>query len=463
MNEVRENKRQLFGTDGIRGEANSFPMISEVALELGRALTYFIKKKKDKPIPKIIIGKDTRLSGYMIETALCSGIVSMGGYVYLCGPMPTPGISFLSSNMRVDAGIVISASHNPYKDNGIKIFSGDGFKLPDSEEAEIESLMWSDLLKQNYAEGVNIGKSFKIDDARGRYIVGLKNTFPKEITLDGIKIALDCANGASYKIAPSVFEELGAKVFATGVKPDGININQECGSLYPEKVRALVLESGADIGISLDGDADRVIIVDEKGNILDGDILMAICASRMIREGRLNHNTLVATIMSNIGLEKAIARMGGRLIRTNVGDRYVVEEMRRGNFNFGGEQSGHLIFLEHASTGDGIVASLQILAIMIKENKRLSELTGIMERYPQALVSVKVEKKIPFEELSNSMRLYKEIERTLGSEGRIVVRYSGTEPKVRVMIEGEDEDMVKNFAQELANTIQKEIENKIRG
>ncbi|MCK5307815.1 MAG: phosphoglucosamine mutase, partial [Zetaproteobacteria bacterium] len=341
--------KRLFGTDGVRGVANIYPMTVEVATKLGRAIAFVFKQEKRRH--RIVIGKDTRLSGYMIESAMVAGICSMGVDVMLVGPLPTPGIAFITSSMRADAGVVISASHNPYQDNGIKFFSRDGFKLPDRIEHEIEEFVLDENDEGHRPTAGEIGKAYRIDDAIGRYIVYLKNTFPDKMTLDGMKIVVDCGNGAAYKVAPEVFHELGAEIFTVGVEPDGENINEGCGALYPEKLAERVKENGADIGIALDGDGDRCIVVDEKGSIVDGDHIMAICARSMLNEGRLRENTLVATVMSNTGLEEAMKKVGGRLVRTAVGDRYVVEEMVRGGYNLGGEQSGHIIFLDHTTTG----------------------------------------------------------------------------------------------------------------
>ncbi|HFB83979.1 MAG TPA: phosphoglucosamine mutase, partial [Thermodesulfatator sp.] len=435
--------RKLFGTDGIRGLANEPPMTPETALKLGRAIAYYFKKIGGHH--RVLIGKDTRLSRYMLETALASGICSMGANVLLVGPMPTPAIAFLTSSMRADAGVVISASHNPYPDNGIKVFSGDGFKLPDETEAELERLMESPELDQERPTGDGVGKAFRIDDARGRYIVFLKQAFPKEYTLDGLRLVLDCAHGAAYRVAPAVFEELGAEVIKVGVEPDGININNRCGALYPEVVQAKVRETRADMGIALDGDADRVIVVDEHGEVVDGDHILAICARDMVREGRLRNNTVVATVMSNLGLEVCLKKMGVRLIRTKVGDRYVVEAMREGGYNLGGEQSGHLIFLDYMTTGDGTLAALMLLAVMIKEGRSLSELAQIMETYPQVLLNVRVKERRPPEEIPGLMQLKAQLEAKLTDRGRIVIRPSGTEPVYRVMVEGEDPAEIKAY------------------
>ena len=444
---------RIFGTDGVRGIANVYPMTTEMAMQLGRGAAYIFKNKNRRP--KIVIGKDTRLSGYMIENAISSGICSMGVDVLLVGPLPTPGIAFITSSMRADAGVVISASHNPFQDNGIKFFSRDGFKLPDELEEEIEELILSNGINHLRPTAEEVGKAFRIDDAVGRYVVFLKNSFPRDLTLDGIKIAVDCAHGAAYKVAPAVFEELGAEVVLTGVKPNGQNINAGCGSLYPELVAKLVVESGAHIGVAFDGDADRLICADEKGRVLDGDHLMAVCAAHMLREARLNHSTLVTTVMSNMGLEVALKSRGGRLERTAVGDRYVVERMRAGGFNLGGEQSGHVIFLDYNTTGDGVLSALRLLEVMLLEGKPLSELAAIMERYPQHLINVRVKERKPLEAIPEIARTVSLVEKKLGDHGRVLIRPSGTEPVIRVMVEGRDRDLVVEVAQETAAVIER--------
>jgi len=450
--------RKLFGTDGVRGVANTYPMTTEIAMQLGRAIAFLLKQQKtgSEHSPRIVIGKDTRLSGYMIENALASGICSMGVNVLLVGPLPTPGIAFITTGMRADAGVVISASHNPFQDNGIKIFSKDGFKLPDGEEAIIEDLIFSKKMDSLRPVAEEVGKAARIDDAKGRYIVFLKNTFPKRYTLDGIHIVLDCAHGATYGVAPHVFEELGAKVTSIGVQPDGKNINHECGALHPEVMAEMVRNEGADLGIALDGDGDRLIVSDEQGKIVDGDQIMAICAEEMIGRQKLAQNTLVATVMSNMGLEVAMERMGGKLVRTQVGDRYVVEEMLRNKYNFGGEQSGHLIFLKHNTTGDGILGALQLLVAMKKKERPLSELTQIMEPFPQVLKNVRITRKIALDQISGFSKKLITIEESLGTKGRILIRPSGTEPVIRVMIEGEDEKLIDEMACELCDFIAKQ-------
>ncbi len=450
--------RKLFGTDGVRGVANTYPMTTDIAMQIGRAIAFLVKKQKPdrEHNPRIVIGKDTRLSGYMIENALASGICSMGVNVLLVGPLPTPGIAFITTGMRADAGVVISASHNPFQDNGIKIFSKHGFKLPDEEEAIIEDLIFSKKMDSLRPVAEEVGKATRIDDARGRYIVFLKNTFPKRYTLDGIHIVLDCAHGATYGVAPHVFEELGAKVTSIGVKPDGKNINHECGALHPGVMAKVVQEEGADLGIALDGDGDRLIVADEKGTIVDGDQIMAICAAEMIERRKLAQNTLVATVMSNLGLEVAMQRMGGKLIRTQVGDRYVVEEMLRNAYNFGGEQSGHLIFLKHNTTGDGILGALQLLVTMKKKERPLSELTQIMEPFPQVLQNVRTKQKVAVDTIPGFADKITVMEKSLGTTGRILVRPSGTEPVIRVMVEGEDARLIETMACELCDFISKQ-------
>ncbi|MGD8987789.1 MAG: phosphoglucosamine mutase, partial [Syntrophobacterales bacterium] len=444
---------RIFGTDGVRGVANVYPMTTEMAMQLGRGAAYVFRNAKRRH--KIVIGKDTRLSGYMIENAIASGICSMGVDVLLVGPLPTPGIAFITSSMRADAGVVISASHNPFQDNGIKFFSQDGFKLADEIEESIEDLIFSNDIEHLRPTAEEVGKAFRVDDAVGRYVVFLKNTFSRDLTLDGIKIAVDCANGASYKVAPAVFEELGADLVLTGVEPNGYNINDDCGSLYPQVVAELVRESGANLGIAFDGDADRVICVDEKGAVVDGDQLMAIFASRMLKEKRLNHSTLVTTVMSNMGLEVTLKSLGGKLERTAVGDRYVVERMLSGGFNLGGEQSGHIIFLDHNTTGDGILSALQLIEVMLVEGKTLSELAALMDRYPQHLVNVRIKERKSLDAFPEIAHTAKKVEAKLGSRGRLLIRPSGTEPLIRVMVEGKDEKLVVELAEETAATIER--------
>lgn len=441
--------RELFGTDGIRGVANEAPMTPELALRLGRAITYVAGKGKPRR-PRVVIGKDTRLSGYMLETALASGICAMGGKVMLSGPIPTPAVAHLTVSMRADAGVVISASHNPYRDNGIKIFGRDGFKLPDEQEAEVERLMRSDDLDCNAPTGEGIGSALRVEDAKGRYVVYAKQTIPREFTLDGLRVVVDAANGAAYAVAPLVFAELGAEVISLGCDPNGKNINEQCGALHPANVQQEVINRRANIGIALDGDADRVIIVDDAGQIVDGDAIMALYGTEQLRAGTLPNSTVVATVMSNLGLERALESAGGKLVRTAVGDRYVVEEMRRTGCTFGGEQSGHLIFLDHASTGDGIVAALQVLLIMIKTGRPLSELVpSRIQRVPQLLKNVSLSVRKPIDQMPKLQRAIQQVESELGRDGRVLVRWSGTEPKLRVMVEGPDESRIAAYVNQM--------------
>src|SRR5690554_5341198 len=449
------NQRKHFGTDGVRGRANVAPMTPELALRLGRAITHAARKRARKN-PRVVIGKDTRLSGYMIETALCAGICAMGGWVMVSGPIPTPAVANLTHSMRADAGVVISASHNPFGDNGIKIFGPDGFKLPDEEELEIERLLDDPVLDRG-PTGEGIGKAVRLDDARGRYIVYAKSTFPNDLTLNGLRVVVDAAHGAAYRVAPEVFSELGADVIPLGVRPNGRNINRQCGALHPEHVQHEVLKRQAHLGIALDGDADRLIIVDERGQIVDGDAVMALCATRLLQQGRLAKNTLVATVMSNMGLERALDAAGGRVLRTAVGDRYVVEEMRRSGFTFGGEQSGHLIFLDHATTGDGIVAALQVLAIMVREERPIGELAQVMQRVPQLLESVVLPTRRPLSDMAMLTARIAHYEQKLGKEGRVLVRWSGTEPKLRLMAEGPRPDELQELISDLADAARRDI------
>ena len=447
--------RKLFGTDGIRGVANVHPMTGEMMLKLGRALGHLIKRGTHRH--RVVIGKDTRLSGYMLETALASGICSMGVDVLQCGPLPTPAISNLTVSMRADAGAVISASHNPYQDNGVKFFGRDGFKLADEVEAEIESLVHSQELDQLRPTATSIGKAFRVDDAGGRYVVFAKNTFPKELTLDGITMVVDCGHGAAYRVAPTIFEELGAKVILMGAMPDGKNINKGFGALYPEAMCKAVVRHGADIGIALDGDADRVIVADEDGKVVDGDAVMAICGLDLMERKMLPKKTVVATVMSNLGLNQCMEKAGGRVVRTRVGDRYVVEEMRKNGYSFGGEQSGHLVFLDHATTGDGTVAALHLLSVMQQKGKPLSDLSSCMEVFPQALLNLAVKSKPELGSLPTVMRAIRDVEKKLGKEGRVLVRYSGTETKVRVLVEGPDKKIIDGHAKTIGDELVKAI------
>ena len=449
-------EKKLFGTDGVRGVANIEPMTTEMAMHLGRAAAYVFKKNASRR-HRLVIGKDTRLSGYMNENALVAGICSMGVDVLLVGPLPTPGIAFITSSMRADAGVVISASHNAYQDNGIKFFSHDGFKLPDELELEIEDLILNNRLDELRPIADEVGKAYRIEDAIGRYVVFLKNTFPRDLDLQGLRIVLDCAHGAGYKVAPAVLTELGAEVIKLGVSPNGTNINDGCGSLHPEVMAEKVREYRADLGIALDGDADRVIFVDEKGREVDGDHIMAICGTELLKAGKLHKNTVVATVMSNLGLDIAMQKAGGKVVRTDVGDRYVVEEMRREGYNLGGEQSGHMIFLDHNTTGDGILSALQVLAIIQRSGKRLSELAKVMTSLPQVLVNVKVRKRANLADIAPIKLVIDEVEAELAGKGRVLVRYSGTEPLLRVMIEGEKQSRITELADLVASAVREHL------
>jgi phosphoglucosamine mutase len=443
-----QSRPRLFGTDGVRGTANVWPMTAEVAMQLGRALAFLIRNGSHRH--RVVIGKDTRLSGYMLEQALAAGITSMGVDVELIGPLPTPGIANITTSMRADAGAVISASHNPYQDNGIKFFWRDGFKLPDQTEAQLEELVASGQVDEIRPTADKVGKAFRLDDARGRYIVFLKNTFPRELTLEGLRIVVDCAHGAAYRTAPNVLQELGATVIPLACEPNGLNINDGVGAVYPQHMARAVVEQGAHLGLALDGDADRLIVADEQGRIVDGDAIMAVCTGELVARDRLRTRTLVTTVMSNVGLERAVARWGVRVLRTKVGDRYVVEEMRRAGHSLGGEQSGHLIFLDHATTGDGTLAALQLLAVMCRQQKPLSELASIFEPVPQTLLSLAVRERRELEGIPEVTRAIAAAEEKLGKEGRVFVRYSGTEPKVRILIEGPDSSRNEEHAQSIA-------------
>lgn len=432
-------------------------MSPEVAFRIGAAITYQARKRV-KHVPRIVVGKDTRLSGYLFETAVASGICAQGGEVLLSGPLPTPAIAHLTTSMRADAGFVISASHNPYADNGIKIFGPDGFKLPDDVEHDIESLIFGNEIDKNRPTGTRVGRAERLDDAPGRYVAFVKASFPADLTLEGVKIVVDAAHGAAYRTAPLVFSELGATVYPVGVKPDGKNINRGVGALHPDTCAREVRKRGADLGIALDGDADRVIMIDERGNQIDGDVIMALCGTRMLRAKRLRRRTLVATVMSNLGLERAIENDNGHLLRCSVGDRYVVEAMRKKGLNFGGEQSGHLIFLDHATTGDGLIAAMQVLSILLREGRPLSELASqVMTRVPQVLVNVTLPGKRPLAELPKTTHAIEKAEKALGRKGRVLVRWSGTEPKLRVMIEGPKEDRIRAMAEGIASQAEREF------
>jgi len=444
--------RHLFGTDGIRGPANIHPMTPEVALRLGMAVAAHFGRHG-----RVVIGKDTRLSGYMFETALAAGVCAMGAEVMLVGPLPTPGIAYITQSMRADAGVVISASHNAFEDNGIKLFAGDGFKLPDAVEAELERQMVPGVLDSRVAHGAEIGKAVRIDDATGRYITHLKETFPSELRLEGLKIVVDCAHGAAYRVAPAVLGELGAEVISIGVAPNGTNINAGLGAMHPETMRKAVLEHGADVGIALDGDADRVVFCDQRGALIDGDAILAICARDLAARGALRGDAVVATIMSNMGLERCLASDGISVIRTPVGDRYVVEAMVRGGYSLGGEQSGHILFLDHGTTGDGVLATLQVLMVMLRSGRSLGELAALMVRFPQVARAIPVAKKIPLAELPQLGALIRGIEAELGEEGRVVIRYSGTESKLRVMLEGPEANKLEEYASQIDEVASAEL------
>ncbi len=451
-------KERIFGTDGVRGIANQPPMTSETAMAIGRATAYTLfEKRRPGHTPRVVIGKDTRLSGYMLENALSAGFCSMGAEVFLVGPLPTPGIAFITRSMRADAGIVISASHNAYQYNGIKIFDKEGFKLPDSKEMEIEALIGSAELEKVRPTSDQVGRAKRIDDAIGRYIVYIKDAFPQDQSLEGYRIVLDCANGAAYKIAPIIFQELGAEVFPIHCAPNGRNINDQCGAVYPSAMAKAVHRHRAEIGIALDGDADRVILADENGEIVDGDQILAICALQMLKEGTLKKNSVVVTPMSNMGVLVAIKRAGGQIVQTKVGDRYIVETMRQQGLNLGGEQSGHVIFLDHNTTGDGLMGALKVLSIMKRTGKKLSELKRQIELFPQVLESVTVREKEDFNRFPRILETISRAESALGDNGRVVVRYSGTEPLARVMVEGQDLALISDHAREICQAIQAQL------
>ena len=455
---VAGTRRKLFGTDGIRGQANTHPMTSEVMLELGRALAQVFRLAPGTGRRHtVLIGKDTRRSGYMFEDALAAGLCSMGVDVLQVGPIPTPGLAFLTVDMRCDAGAMISASHNAFQDNGVKFFSRDGFKLPDEIEARIEQLMYSEQLDKLRPSGMDIGRAQRIDDATGRYIVFLKKTFPRELSLEGLRIAVDCANGAAYKVAPTVLAELGAEVIPIAASPDGQNINDGCGALHPELLCGVVREYRADLGIALDGDADRVVLIDERGGVIDGDQIVALSALALKREGRLHGDRVVGTTMSNLGLELELRRHGIELLRTDVGDRYMVEAMRAHDLVLGGESSGHVVFLEHNTTGDGLLTALQVLALRQREGRPLSLLARVFEPCPQKLRSVRVREKPPLESLDELQALVGRVESDLAGRGRVLVRYSGTEPLARVMVECQDADRIDSALEELCKEIDRVI------
>jgi len=456
------SQKKIFGTDGVRGTANIEPVTAETALKLGRAAAHVFKnlesQSRGRGKHKIVIGKDTRLSGYMLENAISSGILSMGVDVLFIGPLPTPGVAYVTRSLRADAGIVITASHNPYADNGIKFFRADGYKLDDKIEAQIESLVFSGDVEKIRPSSAEIGKAVRIDDALGRYIEFAKASFPRGQTLEGMKIVLDCGHGAAYKASPCVLRELGAEVIVYGDRPDGKNINENCGSMHPEAMCRKVVEHGAHIGIAHDGDADRVLLCDETGALIDGDDIMAIAALEMLGENSLAGKTLVSTVMSNAGLEAAIVKAGGRMIRTGVGDKNVIDEMLKHGFNFGGEQSGHLIFRDYGTTGDGLVAALQILRILKAKGTPLSTLAKCWTRFPQLVTNVKVREKKPLEQLDGVNVLVASAEKELQTQGgRLLLRYSGTEPKIRLLVEGRDQAVLQSWSKKICDSIQQQI------
>jgi phosphoglucosamine mutase len=446
---------RLFGTDGIRGVANIEPMTAETALQVGRAVAFLFKRKGHRT--KIVIGKDTRISGYMLEEAMVSGVCSMGGDAYLLGPLPTPGIAKMIQSQRADAGIVISASHNPFQDNGIKIFAANGCKLPDNKEDEIEELIVSQRLKGQLPAPGDLGKAYRIEDAEGRYIVFLKNTFPKELSMEGLKIVLDCANGATYKVAPHVFWELGADVHAIHVNPDGMNINHNCGAMNTGDLAEAVVQNKAAIGLAFDGDGDRLIAVDEKGKPVSGDTIIALCAGALQKEGKLKNSVVVTTVMSNSGLSMTFREMGIRHLRANVGDRAVLEKMLAEGAVIGGEDSGHIIFLEHHTTGDGIISGLQLVATLLKEGKPLSELAAMVPVNPQLLINIEVKSKPDLQTVPEVQHAIEQAERELGDTGRVFVRYSGTQQLCRVMVEAPTREMTESYCKKIADLVQKHL------
>jgi phosphoglucosamine mutase len=452
--------RKLFGTDGIRGVANIEPVTAETALKLGRAAAHVFAQNRSSSRTgrlKIVIGKDTRLSGYMLENAMVAGLTSLGADALIIGPLPTPGVAYITRSLRADAGIVLSASHNPYEDNGIKFFRHDGYKLDDEIEARIENLVFSGEIENIRPTATKIGKAYRIDDALGRYVEFAKQSFPRGFTLESLRIAIDCGNGAAYKSSPCILRELGADLVVINNHPNGTNINANCGSTHPEQIQKLVRECKAQIGITHDGDADRVLLCDENGDLVDGDEIMAIAAVDHLQRGCLEGKTLVATVMSNFGLDETLESRGGKVLRTKVGDRYVIEAMLRDGHNVGGEQSGHMIFRDHASTGDGIVSALQILRVMIETGKPLSELRKVLKKYPQAQRNLRVKDKPPLDTLPEVQKLLAAAEADLSGKGRVLLRYSGTEPKIRLLIEGRDQAAIDAHADRIAEAIRSEI------
>ena len=454
--------KKIFGTDGVRGRANVEPVTAETALKLGRAAAHVFKTlettSRSPGKHKIVIGKDTRLSGYMIENALSAGVLSMGVDVIFIGPLPTPGVAYVTRSLRADAGLVITASHNPYDDNGIKFFRADGYKLEEQIEARIEQLVFSGEIESIRPTAEAVGKAVRIDDALGRYIEHAKASFPRGLTLEGFRIVVDCAHGASYKSTPCVLRELGAEVIVLGNQPDGMNINRDCGSMHPQLLCEKVRELRADFGLAHDGDADRVLLCDERGTLIDGDDILMIATLEMLRQKTLAHHTLVSTVMSNAGVDAAIKEAGGKVVRTPVGDKNVIDEMLKHGFNLGGEQSGHIIFRDYSTTGDGLVAALQILSIMKTRDKRLSELARCWTRYPQLVANVVVREKKPFEQLDNVLALVAEAEAVVQADGgRVMLRYSGTEPKARLLIEGRDKATMEKWSAAICEAIKRQV------
>ena len=462
FNKAVTQQKKIFGTDGVRGMANVEPVTAETALKLGRAAAYVFaqlnpRRTPDGARPKIVLGKDTRLSGYMLENALVAGITSLGVDVLVIGPLPTPGVAYITRSLRADAGIVLSASHNPYQDNGIKFFRHDGYKLDDQIEEKIEQFVFTGEIDSIRPTANKVGRATRIDDALGRYVEFAKASFPRGMSLEEMRVAVDVANGAAYKSTPCILRELGADVAVAHNDPNGMNINDRCGSIYPEEIQRLVREIGADVGITHDGDADRVLLCDENGEIVDGDEILAIAAIDLLQGGRLEQNTVVATVMSNFGLDETIGAQGGKVMRTKVGDRYVIEEMVQRKLNLGGEQSGHVIFRDFTTTGDGIISALQVLRIMHQTGQPLSKLKTCLKKYPQAQRNLVVKERRPLAELPTVMKLVNEAEKELSGKGRVLLRYSGTEPKIRLLIEGRESDKIDKQADRIADAIQSAI------
>ncbi|MGB5217092.1 MAG: phosphoglucosamine mutase [Smithella sp.] len=446
---------KLFGTDGIRGEANRYPMNAETAFKVGQTIAHLFRRNSHRT--RVVIGKDTRISGYMLESSLEAGITSMGGDPYLVGVLPTPGIAFITQSMRADAGIVISASHNPYQDNGLKIFNADGFKLTDEQEHKIEAMILGDKLNALLPKAKDMGKASRIHDIHGRYIDFLKNTFPRNLLMEGMKIVMDTSNGATYRIAPEVFGELGADYDVIHNTPNGLNINDHCGSQHTQDLKNVVIKNGAAIGLAFDGDGDRLITVDERGNELTGDQLLIICANILKKEGRLKNDLLVSTVMSNLGLRVACKKYGFKHHASSIGDRYVLADMLRLGAIIGGEDAGHMIFLEHHKTGDGIIAAMQVIAAMLKEGKPLSELASMMDVFPQKLINIDVKSKPDIDKVPKIVEAIRQAEKDLGEEGRVLVRYSGTQNMCRVMVEGPSQEITDKYCRQIADVVKSEI------